>query len=196
MLPDPQRWNHNIHYHRLILDAIPPTARSALDVGCGEGTLCRALRARLPEVVGIDVDPAGIALARTAGGDVAYLLDDFLTHDFAPCSFDVVVSVATLHHMDTEQALLRMREVLRPGGVLVLVGLARRSAADIPYDAMGFLAHRWLKLRRGYWQHPSPVADPATTRRELRRLVSAVLPGASYRRHVLFRHSVIWTKPA
>ena len=38
-------WNHNIHYHRLILDAVPPGARRALDVGCGEGTLARQLRA-------------------------------------------------------------------------------------------------------------------------------------------------------
>ncbi|WP_243730629.1 methionine biosynthesis protein MetW [Nesterenkonia salmonea] len=35
----PQRWNHNIHYHRLILDAVPAGARCALDVGCGNGLL-------------------------------------------------------------------------------------------------------------------------------------------------------------
>ncbi len=33
------RWNHNIHYYRLILDAVPTGARSALDVGCGNGLL-------------------------------------------------------------------------------------------------------------------------------------------------------------
>jgi hypothetical protein len=34
------QWNHNIHYSRLILGSIPPNARSALDVGRGEGGLC------------------------------------------------------------------------------------------------------------------------------------------------------------
>jgi 2-polyprenyl-3-methyl-5-hydroxy-6-metoxy-1,4-benzoquinol methylase len=37
-----KRW-HNIHYHRLILRAVPAGARRGLDVGCGEGTLAREL---------------------------------------------------------------------------------------------------------------------------------------------------------
>jgi 2-polyprenyl-3-methyl-5-hydroxy-6-metoxy-1,4-benzoquinol methylase len=196
VLPDSLRWNHNIHYHRTILDAIPRTGRTALDVGCGEGTLCRAMRERVPEVVGIDVDRSSIALATTAGGDIRYVLGDFLSHEFAPRSFDFVASVATLHHLDVEPALVRMRELLRPGGALALVGLARRTAADIPYDAVGFFTHRLLKLRHGYWQHPSPVADPTMTHRELRKVLVGVLPGAKYRQHVLFRYSLTWTKPA
>lgn len=187
-----ERWNHNIHYHRLIVEAIPRNARSALDVGCGEGSLCRALRERVPQVVGIDTDGSSIALARAAGGDIEYLDGDFLTRPFENASFDLVASVATVHHMDVAKALGRMRDLLRPGGVLAVVGVARRSAADVPYDMVGFFAHRLLKLRHGYWQHPSPVADPLLTHRELRRIVAAQLPGARYRQHVLFRYSVIW----
>lgn len=191
-----ERWNHNIHYHRLVLGSIPQAARSALDVGCGEGSLCRAIRARVPHVVGVDADPGSIATARASGGDIEYVLGDFLAHEFVPESFDAVVSVATLHHMNVEAALDRMQSLLRPGGVLALVGLARRSRADIPHDAVGFFAHRLLKLRHGYWEHPSPIADPTMTHRELRKVVANMLPGARYRRHVLFRFSVIWTKPS
>ncbi|HZC69633.1 MAG TPA: class I SAM-dependent methyltransferase [Jatrophihabitans sp.] len=193
--PSQTGWNHNVHYYRLILDSIPQHARSALDVGCGEGTLCRALRKRTPHVVGIDADEKSIALANAADGDIEYLHGDFLSHEFEPTSFDVIASVASLHHMDVESALVRMRDLLRSGGVLALVGLARRSAADLPYDAVGFFAHRLQKLRRGYWDHPSPVAEPQHTHRELRELVGATLPGARYRQRVLFRYSVIWTKP-
>jgi hypothetical protein len=32
----PRRWNHNLHYHRVILDAVPAGCRRSLDVGCGE----------------------------------------------------------------------------------------------------------------------------------------------------------------
>ncbi len=191
-----ERWNHNIHYHRLILNAVPDTAHSALEVGCGEGSLCREMRERIPRVVGIDADLSSITMARAAGGDVEYLLGDFLRYEFAPESFDIVASVATLHHMGAEDALERMRGLLRPGGVLALVGLARRSWADAPYDAVGFFAHRLLKLRHGYWQHPSPIAEPDMTHRELRKLVASLLPGARYRQHVLFRFSVVWTKPS
>ncbi|CAM5436502.1 hypothetical protein [Streptomyces canus] len=34
-MPDPY-WNHNVHYHRLVLDAVPDDCREALDVGCGD----------------------------------------------------------------------------------------------------------------------------------------------------------------
>lgn len=189
-----ERWNHNVHYYRLILDAVPPGARRALDVGCGEGSLCRALRERVPRVVGIDVDANSIRLARSAGGDIEYLHRDFLVQTFTSESFDLIASVASLHHMDTATALARMRHLLRPGGVLVVVGVARRSVADFPYDAAGFFAHRFIKLRRGYWQHPSRIADPTLTYRQLREIISAALPGARFRRHVLFRYSVIWRK--
>lgn len=139
-----KRWNHNIHYHPRILGAIPDGAKSALDVGCGEGTLARELRRVVPHVTGVDRDPAGIAQARdhaaaaagapgTAGandapdagaaddagdagdaGDIVYIEGDFLTHPFEPASFDVVTSVATLHHMDAAAGLTRMRDLLAP----------------------------------------------------------------------------------
>jgi hypothetical protein len=97
---------------------------------------------------------------------------------------------------DLRRALARFQELLRPGGVLAVVGLARRAAADLPYDALGFLAHRLLRLRHGYWEHPSPVADPTMTHRELRSVIRTVLPDAEYRQHILFRYSLVWTKPA
>jgi hypothetical protein len=36
-------WNHNSHYHDLLLAAVPPGCRRALDVGCGLGTFARKL---------------------------------------------------------------------------------------------------------------------------------------------------------
>jgi 2-polyprenyl-3-methyl-5-hydroxy-6-metoxy-1,4-benzoquinol methylase len=93
------RWNHNIHYHPMILSAVPPGARSALDIGCGEGMLARRLREKVPTVVGIDLDQPGIDLAEQFDDDISYVVGDVLTHDF-PSSFDFIASVATLHHMN------------------------------------------------------------------------------------------------
>ncbi|MGH8834530.1 MAG: hypothetical protein ACRDWG_05980 [Actinomycetes bacterium] len=50
------RWNHHIHHHSMILKGVPPGARTALDVGCGEGLLARDPRGLVPRVTGIDVD--------------------------------------------------------------------------------------------------------------------------------------------
>src|SRR5437764_7873200 len=60
------RWNHNSHYHRLVLKAIRPGATHALDVGCGEGALLEDLVPKVRTVVGIDADPTILRRAAQA----------------------------------------------------------------------------------------------------------------------------------
>jgi SAM-dependent methyltransferase len=197
---EPQRWNHNIHYHPLILGAIPDGCECALDVGCGEGILARELRRVVAHVSAIDVDAPIIAAARQhdAGAGVEYLHGDFLTHEFEPASFGAIVSVAALHHMDATAALDRMRLLLRPGGTLVVVGLATyRYPADLPAELAGAVAHRWHKATRSYWEQKAPIVwPPPETYAGMRRIARRRLPGVRYRRHLLWRYSLIWTKPA
>ncbi|KUO04286.1 class I SAM-dependent methyltransferase [Streptomyces caeruleatus] len=192
-----RRWNHNIHYHPRILRAVPGGAQRALDVGCGEGMLARALRRTVPHVTAIDLDAPSIDQGRRYPDEVDYVLGDFLNHPFEPASFDVVASVATLHHMDAATGLARMRDLLRPGGVLAVVGLARDTLPrDLPYVLSAIAvgaAHRAVK---GEWQHPSPVVwPPPVTYPEMRALAAEILPGSRYRRHILWRYSIIWRKP-
>jgi SAM-dependent methyltransferase len=197
-VPPAGRWNHNTHYHPLVLDAVPAGARRALDVGCGEGQLTRELRRRVPEVTGIDPDPASIELAeaRDEDGSVRYVRGDFLVHPFEPASFDLVVTVATLHHLDAVAALTRIRELLKPGGVLCAVGVARGgSPRDLPFELAGVVTHRLHTWRKGYWEHPSPtVWPPPETYAGMRRIATELLPGVRFRRHVLWRYSLTWRK--
>jgi SAM-dependent methyltransferase len=198
-VPDPDaRWNHNIHYHPLLLAAVPPGCRTALDVGCGEGILARELRAVVPSVTGIDLDGPSIERARADPGGVDYVHGDFLTHPFEAESFDVIVSVAALHHMDAAAGLDRIRTLLRPAGVLALVGLARdRLPQDLPYVLAGAVLHRWHRWRKGYWEHSAPIVwPPPQTYAEVRATAARMLPGVRFRRHSLFRYSLVWTKPA
>ena len=194
------RWNHNLHYHPLILQAAPDGCRDALDVGCGEGVLARELRTVSQRVVGIDLDPPSIDLARAQGGEgVEYVLGDLFEYPFEPASFDLVASVAALHHMDADAGLARMAELVRPGGALVLIGLARsRSISDFAWDVGGAIATRWHKhvLGKGYWEHDAPkVWPPPLGYAEVRRTALRVLPGVAYRRHVLWRYSLVWRRP-
>jgi SAM-dependent methyltransferase len=192
-----ERWNHNLHYHSVLLEALPADAQRALDVGCGEGTLTRELQA--DEVVGSDLDPPSIELAReTSGPDIAYVLGDVLTHPFEPESFDAVVSVATLHHVDARAGLIRMRELLAPGGTLALLGLARSQLPrDLPREVVAAAVNRVHMARRTYWEHSAPMVwPPPETYAGMRRIVAGVLPGARFRRHLLWRYSLVWTKPA
>jgi SAM-dependent methyltransferase len=196
---EPERWNHNIHYHPLILGEVPADAERALDVGCGEGMLARALRRVVPHVTAIDLDPASLDRARRAdaGLGIEYVLGDFLTTPFEPASFHLIASVAALHHMDTAAALDRMRTLLRPGGALAVVGLARsRRPADLPRDLAALLASRALRIGRTYWEHAAPTLwPPPETYAEVRRIALRTLPGVRYRRHLLWRYSLTWTRP-
>ncbi|WP_262490959.1 class I SAM-dependent methyltransferase [Mycobacterium simiae] len=190
-------WNHNIHYHRLVLDAVPDHARSALDVGAGNGLLAADLRQKVSDVVGIDRDEAVLGAARQGRDDIDWILGDFMSYPFAR-TFDVVASVATLHHLpDMLAALRRVAELTTPGGVLVVVGLARSTRPrDFALDVVGVVQHRWLSWRRGYWEHSAPTAwPPAHSYSEVRQCATERLPGAQWKQLPLFRYALIWRKP-
>jgi len=194
-----RRWNHNTHYYPLVLAAVPDGCLRALDVGCGEGMLARELAARVPQVVGIDTHEPSLELAREQGsqGRVEYVLGDFLEYPFPAASFGLVSCVAALHHLDPAAALTRMSGLLAPGGALVVNGVARSRWFDLPLDVVAVIVNLGYRAVRGYWHHPSPVVwPPPHTYREIRALARDLLPGVRYRRHLLFRYSLTWTKPA
>lgn len=199
MLADADRWNHNIHYHQLIERALPKGCESVLDVGCGEGVLARQLRRAVPEVVGIDLDERSILLAQqqSSSDEIRFVVGDVLTYPFEPASFGAVTSVATLHHLDARAGLKRMAELLRPGGTLAIIGLARsRLPRDLHRELAATLVHRVYRLRRGYWEHSAPtVWPPPLTYAEMHALTTASLPGCVFRRLALWRYSITWTKP-
>lgn len=199
-IPEGHRWNHNIHYFPTLLDAIPAQARTAPEVGCGEGMLSRRLRRRLSSVVAVDLDADQVALARSHGGarDVEYVVGDVMTHGFG-ARFDAVVSVATLHHLDTEPALRRLADLVAPGGVLAIEGLARSTTpVDFAHDAAGAVLTQVLKRTGGrtYYEHSAPtVWPPKDSFSDVRRLAEKLLPGVHYRRRVLWRYTLVWRKP-
>lgn len=193
------RWNHNIHYAVRLLELVPTGARDGLDVGCGEGWFVRELRQRVPHVVGIDVDGPSIALARasTVQAGSEFVEGDFLSWPFDPGSFDVVTAIASFHQLDEAAAIRRASALVRPGGLLAVVGLARtRSARDLAFDVAGVLASRRLKRTRTYWETPAPKTwPPPHSYGELRRLTESLLPGRQFRRGAMFRYVLTWRKP-
>lgn len=198
MVPDSERWNHNIHFHPWVLSTVPRSARSALDAGCGEGMLTRRLRAVVPHVVGVDLDAASIALARTSSPpDIEFRLADVLDAGLEPASFDVVASVATLHHIDAVAGLTALRGLLRPGGVLAIVGCARSAVPrDVPFELVSASMHRILRRGRTVWEHPSPVVwPPPVTYSAMRRIAASVLPGSHFRRRPPWRYTLTWQAP-
>jgi SAM-dependent methyltransferase len=76
-------------------------------------------------------------------------------------SLDLVTAVASLHHMDGEAALRRMSGLLRPGGVLAVVGLARGvTPADLYLQLPAIMGHR-AHLTVTAWSHRHSRGQPA-----------------------------------
>lgn len=195
-------WNHNVAYHRWIARAVPREAHDLLDVGCGDGRLARALAGPGRRVLGLDPDAAMLERARELSAGIAGL--EFRKTDFGACdlqsaSFDFVCFLASLHHMDQAAALARARDLLRPGGRLVVVGLAR-NANRREQAVSGLCApFAWFAdLRPDFLGRPEGMAvlEPEAGWAQTRALARRVLPGVRYRRRLYFRYSLIWTKPS
>ncbi|WP_167132597.1 class I SAM-dependent methyltransferase [Paramicrobacterium chengjingii] len=197
-LKDGPLWNHNIHFHRVALEAIPNSATSALDVGTGNGMLARDLRERLPDVTAIDVDAPILAAAQRTHAGINWVLADAMTHDFGR-TFDVVASVAALHHFeDLESALGRLRELTAPGGVLVIVGLAKATTlGDYARSVPGVVQHHWYSRTRNLWEHTAPTKwPPPHSYTEVRECAARVLPGVRWRQFAMWRYALTWHKPS
>ncbi len=195
-----RRWNLNLHYHHVVLDAIGGHHRSALDVGCGDGMLSFDLANRGLDVVGIDVHEPSIERARAAterSESTQFVCADLFEHPFEPESFDVVASIAMLHHVDATQGLRRLRSLVRPGGALVVVGFALPSdPIDLALIVAGLVRTSIERARGRYWEHGAPTCwPPPLSMRALRSLIARELPGARVRRRLGHRYSIVWTAP-
>jgi ubiquinone/menaquinone biosynthesis C-methylase UbiE len=196
-------WNHNVHYQLVILASVPPDCKAALDIGCGDGMLACKLAARSGSVTGIDADTRMITLAQeraaTSGtSNIRFIQADFLSHPFGEQAFDIVCANTSLHHMDFEMALTRASRLVRPGGCLAVVGLAAdKSAGDKLVGATGIPAALFYRLtRKKAGPGGIPIRDPDMSWREVRDAARDILPGVRYRCHLMWRYSLLWSKPA
>lgn len=194
-------WNHNVHYQPVILRAVPPGCGAALEVGCGDGLLASRLVERCAEVTAIDRDARMTALARSraqaAGpGRMTVVEADYLAYPVADGSFDFACANTSLHHMDFAAALAAMARALRPGGRLAVVGLAANgSVGDYLADAAGIPADLVYRAVRGKGDPGVPIKEPGMTWADVRATARRLLPGVRYRHHLMWRYSLLWSKP-
>ncbi|MEU5889260.1 class I SAM-dependent methyltransferase [Streptomyces sp. NPDC047461] len=103
---------------------LPGRACDILDLGCGTGSLSLLAAEQGHRVTGVDSSPAMVDLARAklAGRDAAFLVGDAATPPVGEQRFDVVLVRHVLWALpDPGRALRHWRELLRPGGRLVLI---------------------------------------------------------------------------
>ena len=109
MSSEPAGWGAPLYAHAL--DAADVGAgTSVLDLGCGTGEFAAAAVARGARVVGVDVDPDAVKIARGAVGSARFEVGD--AHDLGPVAalggpFAVVAAMQLLTHVANPLRVLR-----------------------------------------------------------------------------------------
>jgi len=140
--------------------------RSVLDAGCGTGRVALELARRGLEVVGVDVDPSMLAIARNRGPGIEFVESDLSDLDLLGRSFDVVLmagNVLLFTRRGTERAVVAgCARQIGPGGALVTGYQLDRGYELADYDADCDAAGLVLVERWATWdREPFGVSSPS-----------------------------------
>jgi demethylmenaquinone methyltransferase/2-methoxy-6-polyprenyl-1,4-benzoquinol methylase len=133
-----QRWKD-----RLVARADVRGGDAALDVACGTGDLAGRLAAAGARVIGIDLAPEMLAVARRRyAGYVRWAAADIGALPFAAGTFDVVTAGYGLRNVpDLDASLRELARVLKPGGRLLSLDFERPARLPI---RLAYLAYLWV----------------------------------------------------
>lgn len=121
--------------NRAIVDAVRSRApRTALDIGCGEGWLVRALDG--VDMIGVDVVPGLVERAREAGGGDFRVLsyEQIAAGELAACVDAAVCNFSLIGKESVEGVFGAARALLNPDGAFIVQTLHPALACgDAPY---------------------------------------------------------------
>ncbi|MFZ6036515.1 MAG: methyltransferase domain-containing protein [Patescibacteria group bacterium] len=100
------------------------TGNQILDIGCGNGRLAGFFEQKKINYTGVDNSAALIDIAKQAHPAATFLVSEATQLLFSDGQFDVVCSIATLHHIPSRElrakAIREAVRVLKPGGYLLI----------------------------------------------------------------------------
>ncbi|KAL1914147.1 uncharacterized protein VTP21DRAFT_10818 [Calcarisporiella thermophila] len=131
-----------------------------LDIGCGVGgPAIRLARMTGAKVVGISISESQVkqatenAIKSGMAEQVSFEYADAMDLPFPPNSFDAVLALESIIHMDRLNTLQQIAKVLRPGGRLVLTDIFCRESDSSQVN------ETIEKFRRGFMLSPLAKLD-------------------------------------
>jgi SAM-dependent methyltransferase len=139
-------------FHRdLFLRIVPSAGVRTLDLGCGEGRLCRDLVSRGHRAIGLDASTTMLAAAAAEAPEIPVMRADAAAIPARDASFDLVVAFMSLQDIDRfEGAVAEASRVLDRGGRLCVAivhplnsaGMFEGEEADSPFVIDGSYLER------------------------------------------------------
>jgi ubiquinone/menaquinone biosynthesis C-methylase UbiE len=207
---DSEGWTHNNHYHPFLIKHVPKNCENALDIGCGTGAFSRLLASRSKHVIALDLSQEMIRVAQAHSADfqnIRFEVADAMTWSFPNGYFDCIATIATLHHLQTEEFVSMIKQSLKVGGTLIVMDLFEPDGFRdklLSLAAMGMSSS--LRMLRNGQLRPTPAVQAAWAAHgkhdsylkisQVHSLCKQILPGAQVKKHLLWRYSIFWQKPA
>jgi len=138
----------------------PAPGDRVLDIGCGPGTMVPYLPGT--EYVGLDVSTEYIERARNRFPQARFVCQGVGKYDSVePSSFDIVLGLGVLHHLDDSEALALFqtaRDAMKPGARLVtLDGVWTDNQSHIVKYLLSRDRGRFVRSEAGYRELASKV---------------------------------------
>lgn len=149
--------------------------KKILEIGCGSGLVTYYLVQNFSgEYVALDLSPEMIKIAqnRIAAANINYVVGDAATSDFAEQSFDAIIGVDVIHHLeDPVGAFKQWKKLVRPNGKMIFLETNIYNPINIKnigveHEVRSFLntdtnLKKWSKLAG--WEAVSVTPAPAYT---------------------------------
>ena len=148
-------------------------ARRIIDIGCGNGALCRELASLGYEVIGCEPSADSVRLAQSSAPDLVFHqlgVDDDPSALGNEC-FDVAIATEVIEHLIRPRNLPRFaKQVLRSGSHLII---------STPYH--GYLKNLVLALGNKWDSHLTPLWDGGHIKLWSRKTLSQLLNETGFR---------------
>jgi len=204
----PDYWDHSQQYQEYLLRYIKGAKELCLDIGCGTGELTKKLSSKCKKAIGIDISKSMIDEAKKRNNqynieyhnvDIDSLLDN------SEEMYDVVISIATFHHLDMERVLGKLKSRVKNGGMILILDLYKnKSVFEHLLSLIATISNPFIYLiKRGSIRNTKEEReawkdhfqyDEYYTIDEIKDIADRTLGKVIIKYHLLWRYSLVYIK--